>query len=82
MKLVKCTPTKGEDGENIYTNVVEMVSDDTKTLKLKAQHLCQLMEVEAAPWVGKYPIMGEARIKSTDEWVMQLKNGIAFVIEK
>lgn len=82
MKLVKCTPIRGEDGENIYTNVVEMVSDDTQSLKLRAQHLCQLMDVQATPWVGKYPIMGEARIESTTEWVMQLKNGIVFAIEK
>lgn len=82
MKLVKCTPIKGEDGETIYTNAVELVSGDIQTLKLRAQHLCQLMDVEAAPWVGKYPIMGEARIESTNEWVMQLGNGIILAIEK
>ena len=81
MKLVKCTPTKGEDGEKNYTNVVEMISDDPNELKSKAHALCQLMGVIPAPWSSKYPIIGE-EIKSDHEWIMSLSNGVGFVIEK
>jgi hypothetical protein len=38
-------PEKGEDGENKYTNVVEMISDDPNALKSKANDLCRLMEL-------------------------------------
>ena len=82
MKLLKCTPTKGEDGENNYTNVVEMISDDPSELKSKANDLCRLMGVELTPWCSRYPIMGEKEIKSNHEWIMKLSNGVGFVIEK
>ena len=81
MKLLKCTPEKGEDGENNYTNVVEMVSDDSNELKSKANDLCRLMGVEPAPWCSRYPIMGDKEVKSNHEWIMELSNGIGFVIE-
>jgi hypothetical protein len=82
VKLLKCTQTKCEDGENIYTSAVEMISDDLNMLKSKARDLCQQMGVEPTPWCGRYPIMGEARIESTHEWVMELSDEISFVIEK
>ena len=82
MKLLKCISTKGDDGENNYTNVVEMISDDPSELKSKATDLCRLMGVEPAPWCSRYPIMGDKEIKSNHEWIMELSNGIGFVIEK
>lgn len=82
MKLLKCTPTKGENGENNYTNVVEMISDDPNELKSKANDLCQLMGVKPAPWCSRYPIMGVKEVKSNDEWIMKLSNGVGFIIEK
>ena len=82
MKLLKCTPTKGEDGENNYTNVVEMISDDPNELKSKANDLCRLMEVKPAPWCSRYPLMGAEEVKSNHEWIMKLSNGVGFVIEK
>ena len=82
MKLLKCTPTKGDDGENNYTNVVEMISDDPSELKSKATDLCRLMGVEPAPWCSRYPIMGEKEVKSNHEWIMKLSNGVSFVIDK
>ena len=82
MKLLKCTSTKGDDGENNYTNVVEMISDDPSKLKSKANDLCRLMGVEPAPWCSRYPIMGEKEVKSNHEWIMKLSNGVSFVIDK
>lgn len=82
MKLLKCTPKKGEDGESNYTNVVEMISDDLNDLQYKANDLCRLMGVEPAPWCSRYPIMGEEEVKSDHEWIMRLSNGVGFVIEK
>ena len=82
MKLLKCTPTKGEDGENNYTNVVEMISDDPSELKSKATDLCRLMGVEPAPWCSRYPIMGDKEVQSNQEWIMELSNGIGFAIKK
>lgn len=82
MKLIKCTPKKGEDGESSYTNVVAMISDDPSELKSKASDLCRLMGFEPAPWCSRYPIMGDKEIKSNCEWIMELSNGIGFVIEK
>ena len=82
MKLLKCTPTKGEDGENNYTNVVEMISDDPSELKSKATDLCRLIGVEPAPWCSRYPIMGDKEVQSNHEWIMELSNGISFAIEK
>jgi len=82
MKLIKCTSTKGEDGENNYTNVVEMISDDLNKLKSKANVLCQNMEIESAPWCSRYPIMGKTEIKSNHELLMEPGNGIGFIIKK
>ena len=82
MKLLKCAPTKGDDGENNYTNVVEMISDDPSELKSKATDLCRLMGVEPAPWCSRYPIMGDKEVQSNHEWIMELSNGISFAIEK
>lgn len=82
MKLIKSTPKKDEGGENNYIDVVEMVSDDPNKLKSKAHDLCQLMEIEPAPWSSKYPIMGATEVKSNHEWIMELSNGVYFVIEK
>jgi len=82
MKLIKCTPTRGEDGEKNHTNVVEMISDDPSELKTKASDLCKLMGVEPAPWCGRYPIMGEKEVKSNQNWIMEVSNGIIFSIEE
>lgn len=82
MKLIKCTPTKGEDGEKNYSNVVKMISDDPSELQSKASDLCKLMGVEPAPWYSRYPIMEEKEVKSNQEWIMRLSNGIVFAIEK
>ena len=82
MKLIKCTLTKGGDGESNYTHVVEMISNDPDKLKSKVNDFCRLMAVEPAPWCSRYPIMGEKEIKSDYEWVMKLSNGFGFIIEK
>ena len=82
MKLIKCTPTSGENGENIYTNEVEMISDDPSELRSKADALCQSMGIEPEPWCSRYPVMASADIKSDHEWVMKLGNGIGFIIKK
>ena len=82
MKLIKCTPIKGEDGESSHTNAVEMISDDPSKLRSKASDLCRLMGVEPTPWCSRYPIMGDKEIKSNHEWIMKLSNGVGFVIEK
>ena len=68
MKLLKCTPTKGEDGENNYTNVVEMISDDPSELKSKATDLCRLLELN--------PRLGAVDIRSWEiKKFNQTKNG-------
>ena len=82
MKLIKCTPAKGEDGENIYTDEVEMISDDPSKLRAKASDLCQSMGIKPEPWCSRYPIMDNEKIKSDHEWLMKLGNGIGFIIEK
>lgn len=35
MQLIKSTPTRGEDGENIYTDEVVMISNDPDMLRAK-----------------------------------------------
>ncbi len=82
MKLIKCTSVIGEDGENIYTDEVEMISDDPRKLRAKANSLCQSMGMKPEPWCSRYPVMGSAEIKADREWVMKLGNGIGFIIEK
>ncbi|WP_338496599.1 hypothetical protein [Delftia tsuruhatensis] len=82
MKLIKFTPIIGEYEENIYTDEVEMISDDSSKLRAKANALCQSMGMKPEPWCSRYPVMGSAEIKSDHEWVMKLGNGIGFIIEK
>ncbi len=82
MKLIKSTPTRGEDGENIYTNEVEMTSGDPSSLRARAHDLCQVMGIKPEPWCSRYPVMGNEEIRSDHEWVMTLSNGIGFIIEK
>lgn len=81
MKLVKSTPTKSEHGENLYAEEVVMISDDLSTLRAKAHELCQGMDVKPEPWRSKYPLMGNEKIRSDHEWVMELGSGIGFIIE-
>ena len=82
MKLIKSTPTRGEDGENIYTDEVVMISDDLNMLRAKAHDFCQDMGIKPEPWCSKYPVMGNDEIRPKHEWVMKLSNGIGFIIEK
>ncbi len=82
MKLIKSTPTRGEDGENIYTDEVVMTSDDLSTLQAKAHDLCQCMGIKPEPWYSRYPFVGNNKIPSDYERVMKLSNGIGFIIEK
>ena len=82
MKLIKSTPTRGEDGENIYTDEVVMTSDDLSTLQAKAHDLCQCMGIKPEPWYSRYPFGGNNEIPSDYERVMKLSNGIGFIIEK
>lgn len=70
------------DGENNYTNVVEMISDDPNELKLKANDLCRLMGFEPAPWCSRYPTSRDEEVKSNHEWIMELSNGVGFIVEK
>lgn len=81
MKLIKSTPARGEDGENTYTNKVEMTSDDPNSLRAKAHDLCQVMGIKLEPWCTRYPVMGNEEIRSDHEWVMTLGNEIGFIIE-
>ena len=57
MQLIKSTPTRGEDGENIYTDEVVMISDDPDMLRAKAYDLCQSMEIKPEPWCSRYSVM-------------------------
>lgn len=82
MKLIKYTPKKGEDGENIYTNIVEMTSVDSDTLKSKASDLCRIMGIEPAFWESKYAVMGAKEIQTNYREIMKLNNGIVFAIDK
>lgn len=82
MKLIKCTLINDDFEEAHYINEVEMISDDPNELKSKAHELCRNMEIEVSPWGSRHPIMGKEEIKSNPEWIMQLSNGIAFIIEK
>lgn len=51
MQLIKSTPTRGEDGENIYTDEVVMISNDPDMLRAKAHDLCQGMRIKPEPLV-------------------------------
>ena len=82
MKLIKSIPTRGEDGENIYTDEVVMISDDVDSLRTKAHDLCQAMEIKPEPWCSRYPVMGNNEVQPDHEWVMKLSNDIGFIIEK
>ena len=82
MQLIKSTPTRGEDGENIYTDEVVMISNDPDMLRAKAHDLCQGMRIKPEPWCSRYPVMGNNEVQSDHEWVMTLSNGIGFIIEK
>lgn len=82
MKLIKCIATKGEDGENVHASTLEMMSDDLNELKSKANDLCRLMGFEPSLWTSRYPVPGNNEIKSNKEWVMNLDNGIVFVIDE
>ncbi len=81
MQLIKFTPTGGEDGENIYTDEVVMISDDPDMLRAKAHELCQGMGIKPESWCSRYPVMGNDEVQSDHEWVMKLFNGIGFIIE-
>ena len=82
MQLIKSTPTIGEDGENIYTDEIVMISDDFIKLQTKADDLCRSMGIKPALWCGRYPVMGNNEIPSEYERFMKLSNGIIFIIEK
>ena len=82
MQVIKSTPTRGEDGENIYTDEVVMISNDPDMLRAKAHDLCQGMRIKPEPWCSRYPVMGNNEVQSDHEWVMTLSNGIGFIIEK
>lgn len=82
MQLIKSTPTKGEDGENIYTDQVLMISDDPSALKAKAHDLCREMGINPESWHSRHPIMGIRTTRENYDKVMILGNGIGFIIEK
>lgn len=82
MKLMRHTPTKGEDHENHFIKSEEMISDDVNELKSKANELCQLTGIKPSSWTSRYPIMGNKEIKSNKEFIMNLDNGTAFSIEE
>ena len=82
MQLIKSAPTRGEDGEKIYTNEVVMISDDPDMLRAKAHELCQGMDIKPEPWCSRYPVMGNDQVQSDHEWVMKLSNDIDFIIGK
>ena len=82
MQLIKSIPERGEDGENIYTYEVLMISDEPEILQAKAHALCQGMDIKLEPWCTRYPVMGNDQVQSDHEWVMKLSNGIDFIIAK
>ena len=82
MKLIKSTSTTGEDGENVYTDEVVMISDDVDSLRAKAYDLCQSMGIRPEPWCIRYPVMGNDEFQSVHEWSMKLSHEIGFIIEQ
>ncbi|WP_208943646.1 hypothetical protein [Paracidovorax avenae] len=82
MQLIKSTLLQGEDGENICTDEVVMISDDPDMLRAKAHELCQDMDINPGTWCSRYPVMGNSEVKSNHEWVMKLSNGVGFIIEQ
>ena len=82
MQLIKSTPTRGEDGENIYTDEVLMISDDPCALKAKAHELCREMGINPESWYARHPIMGSRTTRANYDKVMILANGIGFIIKK
>ena len=81
MKLLKYVASESEDGEKIYSSTLVMESNDLYELKSKASDLCTHMGFEASLWTSRFPIPGNKEIKSNKDWVMNLENGICFVIE-
>ena len=86
MQLIKSTPTRGEDGENIDIDIdideVVMVSYDPDMLRAKAYDLCQSMGIRPEPWCIRYPVMGNDEFQSVHEWSMKLSHEIGFIIEQ
>ena len=82
MQLIKSTPTRGEDGENIDIDEVVMVSYDPDMLRAKAYDLCQSMGIRLEPWCIRYPVMGNDEFQSVHEWSMKLSQEIGFIIEQ
>lgn len=84
MQLIKSTPTRGEDGENIDIDIDEvvMVSYDPDMLRAKAHDLCQSMGIRPEPWCIRYPVMGNDEFQSVHEWSMKLSHEIGFIIEQ
>ena len=82
MQLIKSTPTRGEDGENIDIDEVVMVSYDPDMLRAKAYDLCQSMGIRPEPWCIRYPVMGNDEFQSVHEWSMKLSHEIDFIIEQ
>ena len=82
MQLIKSTPTRGEDGENIDIDEVVMVSHDPDMLRAKAYDLCQSMGIRPEPWCIRYPVMGNDEFQSVHEWSMKLSHEIGFIIEQ
>lgn len=82
MQLIKSTPTRGEDGENIDIDEVVMVSYDPDMLRAKAYDLCQSMGIRPEPWCIRYPVMGNDEFQSVHEWSMKLSHEIGFIIEQ
>lgn len=84
MQLIKSTPTRGEDGENIDIDIDEvvMVFYDPDMLRAKAYDLCQSMGIRPEPWCIRYPVMGNDEFQSVHEWSMKLSHEIDFIIEQ
>ena len=82
MQLIKSSPTRGEDGENIDIDEVVMVSYDPDMLRAKAYDLCQSMGIRPEPWCIRYPVMGNDEFQSVHEWSMKLSHEIGFIIEQ
>ena len=82
MKLIKSTPKRGEDGENIYSDEIVMISDDPEILRAKAHELCQGMGIKPGSWCSRHPVMGKDKVQSAHEWIMKLSNDIGFIIKQ
>jgi len=82
MKLLRHTPENTGTLELKFTIHEEMVSHDVEELKAKAVDLCKRDELLPAPWVSRYPIMGETVVTPDIEWLMKLSDGTCFTIEK